>query len=523
MKFLNGGDLVALTLAQEGVELFVGIVGGQLLPFFDAVGRDPRLRLVVPRSEAAGAMMTDGYSRSSRRVSVNMSTVGAGVIYAAAGTGYSWGDHVPILSISPQVQSWKMYPAQESLQGCYQGDMMEGITRWRCIVYNWKRIPQLISRAVREALSGEMGPVHVDVPVDVFYEFHPVTEKGLKRLLPPPGTTRFSGSYFPEASTLREALSIMERSERPLIVAGACVMRHGAWDALAKLADRFEAPVISTRGTISVAVQEDPFYAGIMGHAALPVAERALRQADLVLALGTTLEETAELVDRVDGDRALLVQGSPEPERLGVFSEVKLGLAADAVSLCRSLAEGIVGESSIRRSWTRACREEYLRSCEVLASDAEGDSVGRAVVALGRALSPKDRLVLDGRSSFYWGSVLCPPRAHNSRFFSAGLEGCGYGLPMALGVKLAFPQDRVVALCDTEALFQHLRELETSRRESIPVVVAVVGEPHDWRSVAEGFGVSGYSIATEGELLDALRAHGEGAGTVVLDLTGFGS
>ena len=523
VKLMNGGDLIALTLAQEGVELFVGIVGGQLLPLFDAVGRDPRLRLVVPRNEAAGAMMADGYSRSSRRVSVNMSTVGAGIIYAAAGTGYAWGDHVPIVSISPQVQTWKMYPAQESLQGCYQGEMMEGITRWNCIIYNWKRIPQLMARAVREALSGEMGPVHVDVPVDIFYEFHPVTEGRLRRLLPPPGSTYFTGSYLPERASLREVLSAMEKSERPVIVAGTCVLRQGGWDALARLADRFQAPVFCTKGAVSAASGEDPSYAGLMGHSALPVTERALTEADLILALGTTLEETGELAERVGGRGIALVQTSPEPEKLGVFREVKMGLAGDAISLCRVLEGGFAGESSARERWTEFCREEYLRSCQALASDARGDRAGRAIMALGAAISPADRLVLDGERSFYWGSVLCPPGTCNSRFFSPGMEGIGYGLPMALGIKLAFPRGRVIALCDGEAFFQHMRELETSRRENIPVVVAVVGEPYDWKSVADGFGVSGYKVTTEGELWAALKDHEAGAGTVVMDLTEFGS
>ncbi|MEJ5185589.1 MAG: thiamine pyrophosphate-binding protein [Candidatus Geothermincolales bacterium] len=522
MKLLNGGDLIAMTLAQEGVELFIGIVGGQLLPLFDAVGRDRRLRLVVPRNEAAGAMMADGYSRSSRRVSVNMSTVGAGIIYAAAGTGYAWGDHVPIISISPQVQTWKMYPAQESLQGCYQGEMMRGITRWNCIIYNWKRIPQLIGRAVREAISGEMGPVHVDVPVDVFYEFHPVTERRLKRLLPPPGSSYFTGGYLPDRAALREVISAMEASERPVIVAGTCVMRQGAWDALAELAKRFQAPVLCTQGALSAMTGEDSSYVGVLGHEALPVTESVLEEADLVIALGTTLEEMGELADRVDEKGTTLVQASPEPEKLGVFPEVKLGLAADASSLCRSMVVGLKEESSARASWARSCREEYLRSCQTITSDAKGDRAGSAILALGNAIYGRDRLVLDGKTSFYWGSVLCPAGTYNSRYFSPGMAGIGYGLPMAMGVKLAFPGERVIALCDSEALFHHLRELETSRRENIPVVVAVVGEPYDWKSVAEGFGVRGYKVTSEGELLVAMKDYDAGVGTVVMDLTEFG-
>ncbi|MBN1288830.1 MAG: hypothetical protein JXA49_04245, partial [Actinobacteria bacterium] len=114
MQIMYGGDLLAGTLAQEGVDHFIGVTGGQMLSLFDAVERNPGLKLVVPRNEAAGAMIADGYSRATGNVAVVMSTVGAGAVYSVAGTANAWADHVPVFSISPQVQSWKMYPQQES-------------------------------------------------------------------------------------------------------------------------------------------------------------------------------------------------------------------------------------------------------------------------------------------------------------------------------------------------------------------------------------------------------------------------
>jgi len=123
-----------------------------------------------------------------------------GAIHAVAGTANAWGDHVSILSVSPQVQSWKMYPAQESLQGCYQADMLAGVTRWNCIAYNWKRIPRLVQRALREAYSGERGPVHIDIPVDVFFEYHAVTGKGLKKLCPRPAAAASRAVTSPTAT-----------------------------------------------------------------------------------------------------------------------------------------------------------------------------------------------------------------------------------------------------------------------------------------------------------------------------------
>jgi acetolactate synthase-1/2/3 large subunit len=130
-------------------------------------------------------------------------------------------------------------------------------------------------------------------------------------------------------------------------------------------------------------------------------------------------------------------------------------------------------------------------------------------------------MVLDGRESFYWGALLCPSGAYDTRYHSHGLRGIGYGLPMAMGIKVARPRERVLALCDTESLLHHVQELDTARREGIGVVVCVVGEPFDWSGVAEGFGLHGTAVTAAAELMVALDMAGEDPTTSVIDMTRF--
>ena len=522
MQVLTGGDLVAKTLAQEGVEYFIGVLGGQILPLFDAVDREPGLKLVVPRNEAAGAMMADGYARASGKVAVVISTVGAGAIYSVVGTANAWGDHVPIFSISPQVQSWKMYPAQESLQGCYQADMLAGVTRWNCTAYNWRRIPRLVQRALREALSGEKGPVHMDVPVDVFYEYHAVTGKRMRKLMPPPGSSRFSGSYLPDREALREALALLEAAERPVLVAGLSVLRESAWEALASLAEGLPAPVALTPSALSALQAGDPTYIGVLEHPALGNLPESLGQADVLIMIGSTLAEQAQVVGMVDPSRTRIIQTSPEPEILGTLGAVDAALAGDAASISRTLREGMSGESSERRRWLESCRSSYEKALASVKEDARGKGPGAAVSALGETMQRQDLLVMDGRDSSYWGSLLCPASTSNTRFTSHGLRGIGFGLPMAMGVKLARPRERVFALCDTDALLHHIQELETARREGIGVIVCVVGEPFDWKKVAEGFGLVGAEASGPAELMVALEKADKSGSAMVIDMTRFG-
>jgi acetolactate synthase-1/2/3 large subunit len=520
VQLITGGDLFAKTVKQEGIDLFIGILGGQITPLFDAIGKDPDLRFIMPRNEAAGAMMCDGFGRGSGKPAVMISTVGAGAIYSAVGTAYAWGDHVPLFSISPQVQSWKMYPAQESLQGCYQADMLAGVTRYNCIAYNWKRIPRLVQRALRESLSGEKGPVHMDIPVDVFFEHHMVSDKKLRKLLPPPGSSRFSGSYLPESDAVKEAAGLIEKSRKPVLVAGLSVLREQAWDPLASLAARIPAPVALTPAALSALEGENGDYIGIVGHPALENIAKALRDADLLLTVGSVLAEQEEILNMVDASRTRIIQTSPEPELLRSLGPVDAALAGDAASIAKALERALSGESSERAKWAAASRKDFEDAVESMKNDARGKGAGAAINSLGEALQKRDLLVLDGRESYYWGSTLCPAGGNNTRFYSQGLKGIGYGLPMALGIKLARPRDRVFALCDTQSLFHHVQELDTARREGIGVIVCVVGEPFGWKELAEGFGLPGVEANGPAELMVALDK-AENDTTTVIDMTRF--
>jgi acetolactate synthase-1/2/3 large subunit len=466
-------------------------------------------------------MMADGYARASGKPAVVISTVGAGAIYSVAGTAYAWGDHVPIFSISPQVQSWKMYPAQESLQGCYQADMLAGVTRWNCIAYNWKRIPRLVQRALRESLSGQRGPVHMDIPVEIFFESHVVSEKKLRKLMPPPGSSRFSGSYLPDGDAASGALSLLEKAEKPLVVAGLSVLREEAWDSLASLAASIPAPVALTPAALSALEGSSPEYIGLVGHPALENLPEALKQADLCMMVGTVLSEQEEVMGRVDRSRTRIIQTSPEPELLGSLGPVDVAMAGDAASICGLLERGMSGKSGKREEWLQACRSGFEDALESVRKDARGKGPGAAVNTLGEALHEEDLMVLDGGESFYWGSLLCPAGLNNTRYLSRGLKGIGYGLPMAMGAKLARPRERVFALCDTRSLLHHIQELDTARREGIGVIVCVVGEPFDWSKVAEGFGLPGMAVTGAAELMVALDKAGDDRTTTVIDMTRF--
>ncbi|MBN1289735.1 MAG: thiamine pyrophosphate-binding protein, partial [Actinobacteria bacterium] len=404
--------------------------------------------------------------------------------------------------------------------GCYQADMFAGVTRWNCTAYNWKRIPRLVQRGLREALSGERGPVHMDIPVDTFFAFQPVTKARFRRLAAAPGSSRFSGSFLPGGEALKEALSLLETAEKPIIAAGLSVLREGAWNALSALADSLPAPVGVTSAALTALTQDHPSYIGVLGHPALDNIPEAVKKADLLITVGTTIGEGEEIMEMVDRRRTRVIQTSPEPELLGALGPVEGALVGDASSICTVLQKCTAGKAAERNKWLKACRKTCDDTLKNLRDKTSENRAGAAVKALSEVMSPEDLVVFDGRESSYWGPLLCRTKSNNSQFQSRGLKGNGYGLPMAMGVKLAHPKRRMIALCDSSALIQHIQELNTSLREGIAVTICAVGEPMDWSKVAEGFGTNSVEAHSHGELAEALRK-GNVSESIIINLTGY--
>lgn len=378
----------------------------------------------------------------------------------------------------------------------------------------------MVQRALREALSGEQGPVHLDIPVDVFFDFQPVTEGRFRRLAAAPGCSRFEGSILPGDTARREALDVLKIARKPLIAAGLSVHRERSWEALSSLAETLVAPVVVTSAAHTAIKADHPSYIGVLGHPALANVTHALKTADTLVMVGTTLGEGEEIIDIVDRANTRVIQTSPEPELLGGLGPVSAAMAGDSASICGVLKDGSSGDRTQRDKWLKACRKDFNKAGEAMRKDAGENSAGSAVRAFGETISPRDLVVLDGRESTYWGPVFCPAGGNNSLFQSRGLKGTGYGLPMAIGVKLAHPDRDVYALCDTTALLHHIQELDTARREGIALTVCVVGEPMGWTGIAEGFGAKAFEAKGRAELEDAIK-NCNTAGATVIDLTGY--
>ena len=294
MGKISGAEALLKALLMEKVRYIFGIPGGQWIPFLDAIhrlGRKEGLEFIMTRHEQAAAHAADAYSRLTNEVGVCLGTVGPGAVDLVPGVYEAYSENSAILVLTVQVQSWKAYPDTGSTQYCNHKDLFAPITKWNAVVSHWRRIPELVQRAFRSALSGTPAPVHLDIPVDVL--FYEGDEDDLQFLQPE--NYRIMNKPSPSPGDVERAVELIRASENPLIHAGGAVQRSGAFAELKALAERLQAAVTTTVYARGVFPDNHPLSFIPMGYGSIS----AQSEADLVIDLGARLCA----MDMWDGNR----------------------------------------------------------------------------------------------------------------------------------------------------------------------------------------------------------------------------
>lgn len=487
MRLPTGGELLVDCLRTHGVRHVFSIIGGQMGSIYDAIGLAPDIDVVTPRNETAAALMACGYTATSGRPCVSMATVGAGVVYEVAGLSKAWFDYLPVVSIAPQVQSYRVKPHQESLQACNQDEIFYPVTKWNSIVFHWKRIPQMVDRAFREALTGIPGPTHLDIPVDVLFKRAPLTGKRRRRMMVPPARSRYGGPIRPGADRLAEAARALSTAGNPLVIVGQGIGRPGRHPETGELLEAIGAPVLTTLGSAGIMPVASECYAGDLSLvSASPGASELLAGADLVLLVGMDPDSREYLSGLASPPP--VVQVESDQRAFATWLEGLVPLRADAATALGELSAGRGSDPGEWRDRVVNAGREAARN----AAAADG-RVNRAVAALSEASGRDDIIVADGPGGALAGKCLLNNAACRGLYIMDGRHIRGAGLPFSLGAAIGSPEASVVLVTDKDSLFRHVRELQPAACENIGVSLLVIDDAGpsnvaDTGSVLEGLG-----------------------------------
>jgi acetolactate synthase-1/2/3 large subunit len=482
MSKVMGADLLVKCLIQEGVRFVFGIPGDQLCPILDGIrrlGGETGVQFVMTRHEQAAAHMADAFARVTGRPAVCMGTIGPGAADLVPGVYAAWADSIPMVVLTAQNQTWKSYPERGSMQSLDQIALFRPITKWSARVTHWDRIPELVQRAFRVAVSGRPRPVHLDLHVDVLVATG--DEPSLTFQPAPPERYRPDRGPIAQYELIEQAARMLVEAERPLIHPGGGVLRSGAWDKVRELAEHLSAPVTTSQGARGVMPEDHPLCLIAGGYGALG----AQAMADVVLLVGGRLGDVdfwGQPPFWGEPDQQKLIQIDIEPENVALNRSVDLALVGDAgatvgalIEVLRRLTDPVPERPDMAEY--RAAQGAWLAQFQKQAASDQKPIHPLRLIRDVRAFFPREAIcAVDGGNSTLWAHYLNRVYEPRSFLWAADSGHLGTGLPYAIGAKLARPERMVYAICGDGAFGLNVQELETAARLKLPVVAIVVDD-----------------------------------------------
>ncbi len=536
---VTGGELLAQCLANEGVRFVFGLPSPEVDPFLAALEANG-MRFVAIRHESAAAYMAEGLYKTTGQVAATLTNPGPGSANLLPGVINARHEGTPLVAITAQHRLDIVYPSPPStFQGQDQLDVFRPAVKWGAPIFSWARIPEVTRMAFREMWAGRPGPVQLEVPAPVMYAAGEAAEAPIL----PPASYRSMGPQAGPAQ-IEAAARLLTRAKRPLIVIGSGVDRANAGEAVLAIAGRLGCGVVTSMAGRSAAPQDHPNHLYGYGEGA----DKARREADVILALGTRLGNLDTPFDKYWGDRAgqSLIQIDVDPRSLGVTRPLAIGIISELASALAQLEQALSEVPSrpnaapdlARYRQTEASWRE-TQFAGVNAYNGPGLHPGQVMQAVGQAFGREAIYVADGGFTSLWAHFMLPPTRARSYLNILELGMLGIGIPSAIGAKLGNPARQVVCVTGDGAAGFHCMELQTAAREGVKLAVVVFAEgswsmevPNEqmlygrtfgtemgeirWDRLAEGLGCAGLYVDNMSDLEGALTAARDSPGPALV-------
>ncbi len=462
MKKLSGGQAAVESLRTEKTKHVFGLIGSATMEMFDALYDAGDIDFIGVHDERTGVHIADGYARASARPGVMLAGQnGPGATNLVTGLAQAKAAFSPVVSIAGSLSLEHVY--RDAFQEVDQQSLFAPITKKTWTVTHANRIPEMFREAFRVALTPRCGPVQLNLPRDVLAdtaEFPPFQSPPAYRTHSVP-----SGSE----DEIKQAAKILASSKKPVIAIGGGIKNTDGFEDLLSLAEMLNAPVTTSPGHGDAIPFGHPLNAGQMGPRGNPVASRLMREADVILALGTRLgfNSTFYSYDHIN-EHASIIQVELEPTSIGRYFPVALGIWADARSAARQLCTELTRQKTQMEvtQWTEDFKRDRTAWLDQRDQSAAIDSYPIQPAALYQALRsvlPKDTAVtMDAGTLCLQATDALNYWTPKSLFTPLDFGLVGFSFACGLGVKLARPERPVVSLMGDGGFGMTLSELSTA-------------------------------------------------------------
>ena len=472
---LAGNDILIQSLIEEGVEYIFGYPGGASLHIYDAIFNQKEMQHILVRHEQGATHAADGYARATGKPGVVMLTSGPGATNAITGIATAFMDSIPMIVISGQVQSHLI--GTDAFQETDMIGVSRPIVKHSFTVDHQSNIAKIIKEAFYIATSGRQGPVVIDVPKDLtnpvdLFEYKYPTEVNIRSYNPP---------IKPEDSQIDRAIEAIINSKQPVIYAGGGTISSNASKELFELNSHMNAPITNTLMGLGVYPASDKNFLGMLGMHGTYQANMAMHHADLIIAIGARFDDRITNTPEKFAPNAQIIHFDVDHSSvskiieadIAVFGQVKDSLQAINSKLRSRLSE--INDSRLD-AWHKKIsewKEMHGLNHDLYKNNSDdGPILPQAVVQHIYHASNGNAFVTSdvGQHQMFAAQYyhFDEPRKWIN---SGGLGTMGFGLPAAMGVKLAYPDEEVICITGEGSIQMCIQELSTCTQYKLPIKI----------------------------------------------------
>ena len=529
MEMLSGAEMVVKSLIDQGVKHVFGYPGGAVLDIYDALQTVGGVEHILVRHEQAAVHMADGYARSTGDVGVVLVTSGPGATNAITGIATAYMDSVPMVVLSGQVASSLI--GNDAFQECDMVGISRPIVKHSFLIKDAQEIPETIKKAFYIAASGRPGPVVIDFPKDT-------VNPALKFAYRYPDSVSLR-SYNPtlqgHKGQIKKALSKLVAAKKPVFYIGGGAINANCSAEIIELAEKLQLPVVSTLMGLGAFPETHQQSVGMLGMHGTYEANKVMHNSDVIFAVGVRFDDRTTNNLEKYCPNATVIQIDVDPTSISKTVNADIPIVGDAKLTLKQMLGQLEQTSSQQDSqalkdWWKDIAQWRTKQCLRYETNSTKVKPQQAIEMIYRLTNGEAYVTSDVGQHQMFAALYYPFDKPRHWINSGGLGTMGFGLPAALGVKLAHPKSTVICVTGDGSIQMNIQELSTALQYGLPVVVlnlnnGFLGMVKQWQDMiyqgrhsqsymeslpdfiklAEAYGHVGISISSPDELETKLQ------------------